>query len=171
MTAFRFLTAVRWCVLKVRKPKRLCFPVFTITGGFVDESMYEKGAAGIEGSGCFATIRNNLVTENHGRGILMSTGQGGVFYNGGDGGLRACRGLIENNIITKNTTLGSGGGLNQCNGTIQNNEITSNSAFTLGGLGGGIFSCNGSILNNKIQYNYASSAGGGGSRRNGEYNR
>jgi len=70
-----------------------------------------------------ATIKNNIITEN----------AGALFY---------CDGLIENNIISRNT----GEGIWQCDGTIRNNVVSEN-------LGIGIVHCDGMIENNTVSGN------------------
>jgi hypothetical protein len=75
---------------------------------------------------------------------------------------------IEHNVITSNSTSGSGyshgGGLYWCDGTIQNNVITSNSTSGSGyySHGGGLYGCDGTIQNNVITNNSAGGTYGGG---------
>jgi hypothetical protein len=118
-----------------------------------------------------ATIRNNVITANH---CDVSPSDAG-------GGLYACDGPIENNIITENSSGRVGGGVAYCNGVIRNNTISANSCNVAGGGlqdcegiieynvisgnsafdGGGLFGCGGTIRNNVISGNSASQQGGG----------
>jgi hypothetical protein len=100
-------------------------------------------------------IRNNVVIEN-------VAGYGGGIYG--------CDGIIENNIISGNSTrgayAGAGAGLYACDGTIQNNIITQNRANegsdgnSWAGCGGGLAVCNGTIQTNTIRNNSANVGGG-----------
>jgi hypothetical protein len=108
---------------------------FTITNGKADFG------GGINANGCLAMIKNCVINEN------ISIHQGGGIYE--------CNGIIQNNMITVNS---SGGGLRWCFGTIQNNMIWMNSATT----GGGLYGCDmGNLLNNTIWNNKATVSGGG----------
>ncbi len=95
-----------------------------------------------------ATIKNNVVSENS--AVLPAGGTGG--------GLCWCAGLIENNMISRNTAELDGGGLYSCRGTIERNTIEGNSGYE----GGGLFLCDGSIRNNVIKGNSATYETGGG---------
>jgi rhodanese-related sulfurtransferase len=107
--------------------------------------IYYRGG-GIYGNYCYATIQNNIITENSANG-----------YYGSGGGLFSCRGTIQNNIITGNSADLAGGGLSNCHGIIQNNLITDNEGIQ---SGGGLYWCNGTIQNNTISGNLANWAGG-----------
>jgi len=152
---------------------------FTITGG------HAILGGGIIGNACTATIRNNIITSNTAYSEDESSIGGGIFD---------CYGLIENNLITKNSSGNYGGGISGCFGTIRKNKITFNTCgFNGGGVegcggiieqniithniatdGGGLTGCNGEIRNNIIAFNRAEyggglSAGGGSIRNNTIY--
>ena len=112
----------------------------TITGGSTNAD-----GGGILGNGTEATITNNLITDNH--AALPP-------YSGG--GISGCHGLIENNVISNNSTYSYGGGLDSCNGTIRNNIISGNS----GGYGGGLSYCNGTIEYCLVTNNSGANGGG-----------
>ena len=112
---------------------------FTIINGKSDNG------GGIRGNGTYATIRNNIITNNSGR------------YGGG---IYKCNGLINSNKILYNAVSGYsyGGGLYKCNGTISNNVISEN----LGWKGGGVFDSDGLIFSNIISINRTNADGRGG---------
>jgi len=128
---------------------------FTITNGNASAGGAINGGGGIHEDGTLAMIQNNIVIEN-----VASYG----------GGIYACDGIIENNIISGNSTKGTfsslGAGLYACDGTIQNNIITQNCATEgsygegWAGCGGGLAICNGTIQNNTIRNNSANVGGG-----------
>ena len=99
-----------------------------------------------------AAILNNIIVDN------SATGQCGI-----GGGIANCDGFIANNIIARNTAVGSlatdswGGGLAYCGGSITNNLIRENHAYN----GGGLLWCGGTIRNNAIAGNSAANDGGG----------
>jgi hypothetical protein len=79
------------------------------------------------------------------------------------GGLYACGGTIENNVISGNSVIGEaypsgGGGLAGCNGKVRNNLITANSSEM---SGGGLAWCGGRIESNTVYGNTAVDRGGG----------
>jgi rhodanese-related sulfurtransferase len=138
---------------------------FTITGGRAITG------GGILGNTCNATIRNNIITSNTAYSEQDSSIGGGIYD---------CYGLIENNLITKNSAGNYGGGISNCFGTIRKNKIMFNTCtFNGGGLegcggiiehniithniatdGGGLTGCNGDIRNNIIAFNRADWGGG-----------
>ncbi len=146
---------------------------FTVTGG--DE---DGGGGGICGNGTLATIKNNIITENHahgGGGIWDCDGliENNIVYNniacyahlslptillGSGGGLCGCDGSIRENVISENTSMDKGGGFSNCNGTIYSNTITKNTAWN---IGGGLYGCDGTIYNNNISENLVWDCGGG----------
>lgn len=99
-----------------------------------------------------ATIENNVISANFGRGISACDGiiQNNTIAGNLGGGLYGCKGKIENNTIT-NDSAGAGGGLAYCNGMIIGNTITGNMAAE----GGGLYECNSTIQNNTISGNSA----------------
>jgi len=111
---------------------------FTITNGMA------AYGGGIYGNGTMATIENNTICGNTGRG------GGNLGDYGAGGGLLHCDGLIQNNIITGNSA-GFGGGLDHCDGVIRNNIISDNGWYA----GGGLFGCDGTISNNLLVANGA----------------
>jgi len=96
------------------------------------------------------------------------------------GGIAFFEGVLENNVIARNTAI-NGGGLYSCNGTIEDNLIYDNTGQNGGGAylswgtfqrnrvysndatdsGGGFNLCDGIIQNNMIYNNTAVSYGGG----------
>ncbi len=72
------------------------------------------------------------------------------------GGITYCDGLIRNNLIYGNSA-DYGGGLSKCGGIIKNNVIAGNSAK----FGGGLAYCHGIVHSNTITANSASGGGGG----------
>jgi hypothetical protein len=110
----------------------------TITHG------YAAKGGGICGNGARASIRSNNITTN--------TAYRYLSFQGWGGGLHGLNGIIEDNIISANSSSYAGGGLYGCNGTIQHNIITCNSAYR---YGGGLYGCDGYIKNNVVLGNYA----------------
>ena len=106
-----------------------------------------------------ATIENNVISGNLGRGISACDGiiRNNTIAGNSGGGVYGCKGNIENNTITNNSA-GSGGGLAYCNGTIIGNTVTGNTAAE----GGGLYECNGTIENNTISGNSATQEPGYG---------
>ena len=137
-----------------------------------------------EGGGvyhCEGVIEDNVIADNAARGLAYCDGiirSNDITNNGGwadaycsshsGGGLFACNGLIEGNVIVGNRGVGVGGGLANCNGTVRGNVIASNEAQGAGGgpsydpvsSGGGLWGCNGLIEGNLIMSNSASFGGG-----------
>ena len=103
-----------------------------------------RSGGGLYGNQTQATIRNNIITDNH------------VNWNGG--GAIDCNGLIEHNVFLDNSAGSYGGGLVWCDGTIKSNVISSN---TSGTFGGGLGDCDGVISENVICGNSSEYAGGG----------
>jgi len=113
---------------------------FTIRNG---KAEYGGGIYGGPNDSCtLATISNNIIRENsaesHGGGlahcagtivnntIILNSAGGAVAGRGA--GVYCCDGVIENNLISRNSGAGDGGGLYGCRGIIQNNTIVNNSA-------------------------------------------
>lgn len=146
---------------------------FTIRNGFTRES-----GAGIDGAGCRAIIRHNIITENTCDSIDSESGGAGVFD---------CDGAVLRNRIHLNRSNWHGAGIFECDGLVANNTITSNTAghyeeVLVGdrivivnfGVGGGIARCDGYVRNNTVLGNHAFLGGGGlsgarGDIRNGIY--
>lgn len=105
---------------------------------------------GIYGNGTYATIQNNIITQNGGTPVSDTVSADG-------GGIYDCDGIIQNNTITYNHAF-QGGGLHSCDGIIRNNFIRSNSANSW--QGGGISKSYGRIVNNLISNNSAAYGGG-----------
>lgn len=120
---------------------------FTVTNG------YAFVGGGILGAGSMvvptgATISNNMVIGNHAYG-------GGDY--GGCGGLWACAGRLENNIIAGNLSDQWGGGVGAMEGVMVNCLIVGNSAYQDGGVGWS----HGTFQNCTICWNRATDHGGG----------
>ena len=126
---------------------------------------------GINGNGCGAVIKNNIITSNTAASETDSSIGGGLFDCGGlienniiefnkagnyGGGLSNCQGTIRKNIIRFNSTEFNGGGVEGCGGDIENNIIVHNSAAA----GGGMFECNGCVRSNIVAFNSAEMGGG-----------
>lgn len=132
------------------EPSTCVLSGFTITHG-------EAGTgAGIMGNGALATLKNNVITSNTAK--MMMIGAYGVYGEGG--GIARCNGIIEKNVITHNNCESYGGGLSYCEGVITGNTISDNSSY----VGGGLYACKGTITRNTIRRNIArkrSPRGGG----------
>ena len=122
---------------------------FTIRNG----AAYSGGGirGGQEYSPTHATIQDNVITSN-------SAAYGGGIY--------ACDGIIQGNIIMNNSATQDGGGAAFCDGLIKDNIIHGNRAEGQGGGvassdAGGLYCCNGRIQNNTISGNSANGDGGG----------
>ena len=138
---------------KGQENKNCAIQGFSIRGG---DANY---GGGIKGNGTKATIRKCYIHGN------QSNTHGGGLYN--------CDGLIDDCIISNNSTIykdsiARGGGLYSCDGTINNCIIQSNKAgygssgFSLSqGEGGGLYGCNGQIIGCSIESNIANGNGGG----------
>ena len=118
---------------------------FTVQNG----KAYQGGGiyGGLPLPGTRATVRGNVLTDN------IATGAGGGLY--------ACSGILEKNVICENTAIGEGavgGGIVACNGVVQNNLLVQNSADS---DGGGVYGCHGILQNNLILQNSAGRWGGG----------
>jgi hypothetical protein len=104
---------------------------------------------GINGKGCQATIRGNVI-------------QGNRAVEGG--GIHDCAGLIAGNQIIGNTAENYGGGLANCGGIVENNEIANNGVTASLGGGGGLYRCSGVsgsiVRGNRIRNNTATYGGG-----------
>lgn len=102
------------------------------------------------------TISNNVITGNY-----ASVVGGGIYTQGGPGGLMATSDIITNNTISNNTVTSNGGGIYSvlCTNTVNNNNITGNTAVN----GGGIFTNGGThtVSSNSFSNNTVSSNGGG----------
>lgn len=99
-----------------------------------------------------ANIRGNLIEANE-TTTAGSQAQPGSF----GAGLANCTGLIEQNRISGNVSLGNGGGLDGCTSTVRNNIINGNSARS----GGGVSNSNGRLEHNVVYGNFAFYSGGG----------
>ncbi len=93
---------------------------FTITRG--SSSLAHGILGGTQFSHTHATIQNNVIARNFGRGMLY------------------CDGIIQNNLVA-----GNAGGLISCRGVIRNNTIANN--FVEGNIGFGLYRCTGAIRN------------------------
>jgi hypothetical protein len=119
--------------------------------------------AGTEDESCVLSgfaLQNGSGTEFEGpSGYGTSTGGGGI--SGGDWSANRTRATIENNIIAGNSP-NDGGGIFACDGLIQDNLIVGNAAGRVGPQwhGGGLFACFGVIQNNVIAGNVAGCGGG-----------
>lgn len=153
-------------------------PFCTIEGFTIQNGRNAYGG-GISGNGTQATIANNIIKDNVADVTKKKKKRREGFTYGG--GLFNCDGLIKNNLITGNSSVGFGGGLSDCDGEISGNTITGNTSVSKGGgifqcsaridsnkilgnsadIGAGISDSNGSIYNNLIAWNNASSSGGG----------
>jgi len=146
---------------------------FTITNG---KALSQNNlGGGIKGDGTMATIQYNRIIGNYDSGIYDCDGMiqnnlinknTGRDYWDSFCGIYDCNGLIQNNVITEN----NGSGLQSCNGIIQYNNISGNTAS-------GLYNCNGIIQYNNISGNVweeytADIFGGGLSKCNGtiQYN-
>lgn len=102
------------------------------------------------------TISNNIITSN-----AASAVGGGIYNQGGPGGLMATSNTITNNTISNNTATSNGGGIYSvlCTNAVSNNSITGNTAAN----GGGLFTNGGThtVSNNSFSNNTVSSNGGG----------
>ena len=150
--------------------------------GFIQDNIITHNtAAGANGIGgglanCGGTVQKNVVSQN-----TAGWGGGAVGYSdatiqnntisansalasfGGGGGLIACSGLVENNVITGNWTNGAGGGLDGASGTVRNNFISQNSCRGGAALGGGgLCGCDGTVEYNTIIGNSAEGEFGNG---------
>lgn len=126
---------------------------------------------GIDGNGCRATIKNNIISNNSSYYTYAGANGGGVYK---------CDGLIQNNTISGNWAQISGGGIAYCKGLIAGNNIWSNSSRmggaiscwtgiihgnvirdNIGELGGGVYCYNNAFLSNCIIENNTAHEGGG----------
>ncbi len=117
-----------------------------------------------------ATIEKNAITGNTaqgqepwalGGGVALCDGviQNNVISGNSSGGLYGCGGIIQNNLISKNLADFDGGGLLWCGAIIQNNWIAGNSAAH---DGAGLAYCSGTIRSNWITGNYITGQYGSG---------
>ena len=107
---------------------------FTITNGHSD---WGAGIFGARTHATHATIQNNRIIGN-----MADANGGGIVY---------CNGVIQNNIIARNTAQ-VGAGVSWSSGTLQNNTIYGNAASM---YGGGLFAVRGKIRNNILWQNTA----------------
>ena len=104
---------------------------------------------GVQGNGCSAQIRSNIISEN----TASSSG----------GGIANCLGIVRQNDILNNTaTNGSGGGIFGCR-TVYQNRINRNNS---GSAGGGVYTDLGTndslvLVNNEICGNSTTAASTG----------
>ncbi len=123
--------------------------------GVIQYSEISGNIAGTMGGGLNqinATVLGNLVQGNG----VTATGANDAPASWG-AGINDCSGTITLNTIIDNMSYGDGGGIANSSGLIQNNIIAKNSARR----GGGLADCNGRIENNTIWENYAASQAGG----------
>ena len=118
-----------------------------ILSGFTIRNGRASSGGGIYGNGTLATIQYNIITSNEALGATAS-----------GGGMAQCNGLIQNNIISNNSSIYRGGGISECQGIVQDNDVFNNSAEY---AGGGIAWCDNMVQNNRVHDNFAQGYGGG----------
>ena len=129
---------------------------FTIKGGYgtispqFEENVY--WGAGIYCNNASPTIKNNIITDNHG----VANTQSGTYNYGAGIGCYNSNAIITRNIIRNNSGY-AGGGVMTYNGNtiVINNVIYDN----LASIGGGVVLIGGSLINNTIRNNDANTAG------------
>jgi len=145
-----------------------CSGFLTIENNIITKNVVSSwyGGGGIDCSG-YPIINNTIITQNSATYYGGAIRSGGGFpivrnsvisdnsanYGGGVGGYI---GLLENCVITNNSTWGGGGGVYDCDGTIVNCTIAYNDANY---QGGGLSNCNGPIKNCIIWHNTADYTG------------
>jgi hypothetical protein len=117
---------------------------FTITRGQRD-GLPDAGGAGIHCNAASPTIRGNIITDNAAETVWGGAGGGGIYCS------YSSAPLIEDNIISLNTSESYGGGIACWNSspTITGNFLLADSASTEGGAIF-IYSCDATISNNTI---------------------
>lgn len=112
-------------------------------------------------------ITGNRANSNHGGAFsncnanILYNSIIGNYAKRYSGAFESCLGSIQGNIIERNIAEENGGGLYNCDCLIDGNIISDNSAIGSEGRGGGLSYCDKTIQNNIIKNNYAKSFGGG----------
>jgi hypothetical protein len=132
-------------------------------------------AGGIYCENTIQEISRNIVTYNYaknsGGGMYchndsLAISNNDISHNSGGGGITCSSGILKDNTISFNSSVGNGGGISCGGATVSNNMIFNNSAVS--GYGGGIYGI-GEISSNTI-FNNEAIEGGGISFGNGSLN-